>query len=210
MRTKGKITLWNDEKGYGFITPSAGAKQVFFHIKSFTNRKQRPAIDQLVTFSLSRDKKGRPCAVAVTVAGDKQRTGIRRNDSVLSIAAAVVFLVVVCVLAIGGAIPILLAPIYIVVSLITIVIYAWDKSSAQRGAWRTQENTLHLLALVGGWPGALIAQQRLRHKSKKEDFRFVFWLTVVVNCSLLLWMFTASGAALFESLVAVVVGSIEG
>lgn len=38
MRTKGKITFWNDEKGYGFITPSAGLKQVFVHIRAFSNR----------------------------------------------------------------------------------------------------------------------------------------------------------------------------
>ena len=41
--------------------------------------------------------------------------------------------------------------------------------------------TLHGLSLIGGWPGALIAQQVLRHKSRKEEFRFVFWLTVVIN-----------------------------
>jgi len=69
MRTKGKITFWNDEKGYGFITPSAGSKQVFVHIRAFANRNRRPEINHFVTFSQSTDKQGRPCAVRVTLAG---------------------------------------------------------------------------------------------------------------------------------------------
>nr|WP_295768290.1 DUF1294 domain-containing protein [Rhodoferax sp.] len=66
-------------------------------------------------------------------------------------------------------------------SLITFVAYAMDKSAAKRGNWRTPESTLHLLALAGGWPGALCAQKLLRHKSTKPAFRSVFWATVVVN-----------------------------
>ena len=56
-----------------------------------------------------------------------------------------------------------------------------DKAAAQAGRWRTSEATLHLLALAGGWPGALLAQHWLRHKSAKRAFRAVFWVTVVLN-----------------------------
>jgi uncharacterized membrane protein YsdA (DUF1294 family) len=68
------------------------------------------------------------------------------------------------------------------------------------GAWRTAENRLHVLALLGGWPGALIAQQVLRHKSRKASFRFTFWVTVVLNCVALAWLFTAGGAAFVQGL----------
>ncbi|WP_417910014.1 DUF1294 domain-containing protein [Candidatus Electronema sp. PJ] len=74
---------------------------------------------------------------------------------------------------------------YLLISLLTFVIYAKDKSAAAKGSWRIPENTLHFLALIGGWPGALLAQQVLRHKSKKQPFRFVFYLTVLLNCGLL-------------------------
>jgi uncharacterized membrane protein YsdA (DUF1294 family) len=47
------------------------------------------------------------------------------------------------------------------------------------GAIKTPESNLHLLALAGGWPGALFAQQFLRHKSAKAEFRGTFWVTVV-------------------------------
>jgi uncharacterized membrane protein YsdA (DUF1294 family) len=69
----------------------------------------------------------------------------------------------------------------------TYFIYGFDKSAAQNQRWRVAERTLHLLALLGGWPGALCAQQRYRHKSKKSAFLVVFWLTVLVNCSVLGW-----------------------
>jgi uncharacterized membrane protein YsdA (DUF1294 family) len=70
---------------------------------------------------------------------------------------------------------------YAVISLLTFIIYAIDKSAAKAQRRRTSEATLHLLALAGGWPGALLAQQWLRHKSAKRAFRMVFWFTVVLN-----------------------------
>lgn len=70
-------------------------------------------------------------------------------------------------------------------SLLSYAVYAADKQAARQGRRRVPERTLHLLALLGGWPGALLAQQRLRHKSRKAAFRAVFWLTVLLNGALL-------------------------
>jgi uncharacterized membrane protein YsdA (DUF1294 family) len=78
---------------------------------------------------------------------------------------------------------------YLIITLLTFVIYAKDKSAAKKGSWRIPESTLHLLSLLGGWPGALIAQQTLRHKSKKQPFRFVFCITVFLNCSVFAFLF---------------------
>ncbi|MFT5009279.1 MAG: uncharacterized membrane protein YsdA (DUF1294 family) [Granulosicoccus sp.] len=72
-------------------------------------------------------------------------------------------------------------------SLVTFVVYAWDKYAAKKGWRRTSERLLHLLALLGGWPGALLAQQWLRHKTIKRRFRVVFWLTLMVNLGILFW-----------------------
>jgi cold shock CspA family protein len=52
MRTNGKITHWDADRGYGFITPSSGAKQVFVHARAFRNRNRPPEVNQLVTFEL--------------------------------------------------------------------------------------------------------------------------------------------------------------
>ena len=70
---------------------------------------------------------------------------------------------------------------YALLSALTFLVYGIDKSAAQRQAWRVPEANLHLLALLGGWPGATLAQQWLRHKSQKAEFRFVHWLVVLAN-----------------------------
>jgi uncharacterized membrane protein YsdA (DUF1294 family) len=71
--------------------------------------------------------------------------------------------------------------LYIGLSIVTFHIYAVDKTAAKNKRWRTPENTLHLLSLAGGWPGALLAQQLMRHKSAKSSFVEIFWITVAVN-----------------------------
>lgn len=77
--------------------------------------------------------------------------------------------------------PPLVAGAYAVMSLSCFVAYAIDKSAARKGGWRTPERTLLLLGLAGGWPGAILAQQWLRHKTAKRSFRQLFWVTVAAN-----------------------------
>lgn len=110
----------------------------------------------------------------------------------------VCFFALVALLAFMGKIPVVFLSGYLVASLITFLAYAWDKSAAQRHAWRVQESTLHLLALLGGWPGALLAQEKLRHKTQKEPFRRIFWVTVALNCIALGLLMTPQGMAVFK------------
>lgn len=81
-------------------------------------------------------------------------------------------------------------------SLVTVVLYWRDKRAAVRGGWRTPESTLQLWSLAGGWPGALWAQQRFRHKTSKREFRRVFWLMVALNVSAQAWLMSAPAAPL--------------
>ncbi len=100
----------------------------------------------------------------------------------------IVFLALI-LLAMGlGKLPIWILAIYFAMSVCTFFFYAVDKSAATKDRWRTSENTLHGLALFGGWPGAMIAQQSLRHKSTKKTFQMIFWMTVAVNSGLLAWL----------------------
>lgn len=92
-----------------------------------------------------------------------------------------------------GFTPLLLPLIFFVVSVITYFIYAKDKSAAENNEWRTPENTLHIHSILCGWPGAIVAQQRLRHKTRKASFRIVFWLTVIVNVTAIGWLHTEKG-----------------
>lgn len=88
-----------------------------------------------------------------------------------------------------------LALVYLVMSVVAYATYARDKSAARAGRRRTPEKTLHLMALLGGWPGALLAQRRLRHKSSKTSFLVTFWLTVVLNLGALAWLLGAGTIA---------------
>lgn len=101
-----------------------------------------------------------------------------------------------------GYTPPLVALLYVVASVVSYWLYAKDKRAAKKHEWRVPENSLHISAVLCGWPGALIAQQTLRHKTQKVSFRLVFWLTVVLNLSPLVWVHTLQGAEVFQGAAA--------
>jgi uncharacterized membrane protein YsdA (DUF1294 family) len=68
-----------------------------------------------------------------------------------------------------------------VMSLVCFIAYGWDKRQAINGGRRVSEQTLHLMAFLGGWPGALIGQRQFHHKTQKVPFRIVFWMVVVLH-----------------------------
>jgi uncharacterized membrane protein YsdA (DUF1294 family) len=77
--------------------------------------------------------------------------------------------------------PAWLAALYGVMSLTAFAAYGFDKRAAHRGGRRVSEQRLLAIGLLGGWPGALVAQQIFRHKTRKRSFRRAFWATVIVN-----------------------------
>ncbi|MEZ9739923.1 DUF1294 domain-containing protein [Vibrio splendidus] len=95
---------------------------------------------------------------------------------------------------------------YLVVGLMTFFVYAKDKRAAINGNWRVPEKTLHIFSVAGGWLGALIAQEKLRHKTQKQPFRSIYWLTVVINVAAFAWTLTPSGQAIFGRWLSEVIG----
>lgn len=87
-----------------------------------------------------------------------------------------------------GLVPPLLVAAYLALSVMSYLMYRSDKVAAQGNAQRTPEASLHLMDLLGGWPGALIAQQQFRHKTVKRSFQLVFWITVVLNLAAAAWL----------------------
>lgn len=61
------------------------------------------------------------------------------------------------------------------------VAYGLDKRRAQAGDRRISERTLHRLALMGGWPGALAAQRVFRHKTQKVGFRLTLGAIIALH-----------------------------
>ena len=95
------------------------------------------------------------------------------------------FVVLIAALDRSGRLPPAVLPAYLASSAAAFLLYAWDKQAARAGRRRIRENTLHLLALLGGWPGAAVAQRVLRHKSQKPSFQLAFITSVVLNCAAL-------------------------
>lgn len=197
MRYQGKITDWKDDQGFGFITPNGGGKQVFVHIKSFSNRQRRPSDLEVVTYEIARDTKGRTSAEKVRYVGELPPSNASTgNFEFLITTAFLIFIITMCLL---GKLPNAVVWLYLIASTLAFCAYALDKSAAQKNQWRIKESTLHVFALVGGWPGALVAQKMLRHKSKKQSFRVVFWITVLVNCAVFYWLITSTGNYFLKS-----------
>ena len=193
MRFKGKLIKWNTDKAFGFIAPNDGRSHVFIHKSAFANRQRTPKVNDVITFSITKDRDGRYCACGATFSGEKLKKKQPNNANKFSIYLALIFLTAIISAFYLGHFPQKLMFIYCGLSAITFVTYAHDKNKAQRNAWRTQESTLHLLALAGGWPGAALAQQYLRHKSAKQAFRNGFWATVMINLAIFLWLHSSSG-----------------
>jgi len=187
MRFEGIIKTWHDDRGFGFIEPAQGGQEIFVHIRAFRGLRGRPQAAQRVSFEVEIGPQGKKRALNVELArarGSAPRKNRKEGPAqwgTASLFAIPAFLVLVVLGYLFGHPPRWLLLVYPGASLVTFLAYAFDKSAAQRGAWRTSEETLHALALFGGWPGALLAQQMLRHKSVKAEFCAVFWGTVVLN-----------------------------
>lgn len=124
----------------------------------------------------------------------------RHEDSRADLRLVLLFWLFLLACALAGRLPVALLAAWGLVSVLTHGVYWRDKRAAEAGRRRTPERTLHLLALAGGWPGALIAQRSLRHKTVKPAFRAVFWLTVLLNCGFVAWLILPQGRQLLNQL----------
>ncbi|OQX25524.1 MAG: hypothetical protein BWK80_15180 [Desulfobacteraceae bacterium IS3] len=176
-REKGKLVRWNDEKGYGFIRPYKGNNEdIFFHVKSLQHYQRRPQINDILTYDVALDENQKCYAC------DAKIEGVAWSIfTVIWLVATLLFGIYVYFV-IRQLFPFHPLAVYAAMSLLTIRAYSRDKSAAQSGKRRTPEIRLHLLEMLGGWPGALLAQWNYRHKSQKLSYRVVFWMIVVSHC----------------------------
>ncbi|MCW5312623.1 DUF1294 domain-containing protein [Nostoc sp. KVJ3] len=200
---KGQLIRWNDDRGFGFIQPDDGSQEVFLHITALKDVNRRPQIGDFICYQLTASKDGKVRAYNASIervtskssSSSAPNKSISRNvDKSTSLVLQTLLLSLLpglgsihLALTTGNPIPLILYP---VMSLITFGLYADDKSRAQQGRWRTQENTLHLCEFMGGWLGAFVAQQKLHHKSSKVSYQVVFWVITILHIVFWLdWLF---------------------
>jgi len=201
MRFQGKLNGWQDDKGFGFVTPNGGGQQAFVHIKEFANRQRRPLGTEIITYAIAYDPMGRAQAEDIQYADERHNPAPTGAPSVVPLSLAAVFMAALGLAAASGNLPWSVPGAYLAASLTTYAAYWSDKSAARKRQWRTRESTLQLLALACGWPGALLAQYYLRHKSRKKPFLIMFWCAAAANCGALYWLLCAENAGNLRRLV---------
>lgn len=177
---------------------------MFVHIKAFQAAIRRPVEGDLISYAPSVDAKGRINAADVRFAGQRMpppsvrvtrpRMPPRR---VPRMAIGSAFLLAAMATMVIGKIPAGLALAWLLMSVVSYIAYVLDKDAAGKPRrQRTPESTLHMLDLLGGWPGGLIAQGQIRHKTVKSSFQAGFWVTVVANLALTAWLWRSGAAAM--------------
>ncbi|MEH8018575.1 cold shock and DUF1294 domain-containing protein [Rheinheimera muenzenbergensis] len=190
MLVKGKITQWDDDKGFGFIQPLLKGERVFVHIKALQNRSRRPVMGEVVTYTVGKDEQGRLQAQQVTFAGEKRKLKTAKRATTWPLWCVLAFAAVLSVAVAMTKLPLYVPLLYAGLSVVTFMAYWLDKRKAQakQSHKRTPESRLQFMALLGGWPGALLAQSYLRHKSQKRAFLQVFYFAALLNLIALAWL----------------------
>lgn len=186
MKT-GVITRWHSSRGYGFIRPDdPTAGPLFAHISEFTGAGPTPGTGVKVAYRHGVDSQGRTQAVNIAITGSEQ------SPSTLSgtLAAGTTAFAIVGLLTWYGVVSSLLLYGIAGLSFLSFVLYGIDKQAARSRLWRIPENQLHVIALLGGWPGALLAQSFFNHKTRKRSFQGLFLLCVLINVIALAFLLT--------------------
>ncbi|ABQ13498.1 DUF1294 domain-containing protein [Dichelobacter nodosus] len=187
----GTVVYWNDDKGFGFIDTNEKQANVFFHISHFAYENRRPQRGDKVSFLRSPEQtSGKPSAKRVVIQGH-EKTLLSRNvheqqiqhphfvEGCIYVLNDILFFLVLATIS-----PII-AITSAIISVMTVSLYSYDKYAAIHDHQRVPEASLHIAALLGGWPGALIARAFLRHKTKKIRFVLFFWMSIFVNIAMI-------------------------
>jgi len=99
---------------------------------------------------------------------------------------------------------------YLIGSLLSFLLYANDKLRARHGLWRLRENLLHVVDLLGGWPGGYLAQQCFQHKTRKTSFQLEFWIIVAFHNLVLLEVLSGGAVTSIAAREAGIVKRVSG
>lgn len=180
---EGVLVRWNDARGFGFVE-APGGSDVFVHINDFPRGSGRPVRGDRVQVVVAAGVSHRRKAESARLVGVRRMPRGRGYPAWLTVAVLAAALGLTAALAAAGVLSLWVPALVVVMSAVTFGLYASDKRAAVEGRWRVPESTLLVAGLFGGWPGGLLAQRLLRHKTRKRGFLALFWLTVLVDVAL--------------------------
>lgn len=170
----GRIVEWDRERGYGWI--ETDGQRIFLHCRDFIERRKRPEVGDLIRFTAGLGPDGRTCAQGAVHLNDGGGFGVLAMllfIALLGLPVLAIARIPVDLRIVGG--------LALAVNSVTYWSYAHDKARARSKGGRVSEATLHLLELMGGWPGAFVAQRCLRHKCSKRSYQAGFWTVVLIH-----------------------------
>ena len=183
------MVKWNEAGGYGFIKPDGGSlPDVFFHIRDC--KEARPATGSALEYVPRKQPDGRWRAQSVRTAGRRTAAASRteaHRSSGMALPAWIALLLLAGFSAIWtwaslqGLVPAIAQIYMLAINLIAFIAYWRDKRAAVRLGQRTPEVLLHGLEVLGGWPGAWLAQRMLRHKSSKQSYQWAYLSMIAIN-----------------------------
>lgn len=169
----GKIVAWDSKRGFGWL--ECEGERLFVHLREFKGTKITPGLGVEFPFAMGTDVQGRPCAKGVDaslVNGSVKVTG-------WLLLAALLFWPIA---GIANLSELWWIPVLQMAGLSAVIykLYEHDKRQAIYHAWRVPQTIMYLGEMAGGWPGAFIAQRRLRHKSTKKFYQSIFWGIILI------------------------------
>lgn len=203
---QGTVCYWRDDKGFGFLATASG-ERLFFHIRDFeTAPYRRPQQGDLLYFQQGQDKQHRPCALSLQLSAPttalitpSTKTMSDQGPAIYQIQHQAwcfryLFFAVLVLSLLAGSFAFTVPLFYLEASLFTYWLYQIDKKLACSGQQsRLPEESLQMFSLIGGWPGAWLAQKRLHHKVHKAPFQREFRFVIYGNSCFLLWLLSESG-----------------
>jgi uncharacterized membrane protein YsdA (DUF1294 family) len=204
----GRVSQWDAAKGLGFVQAQNDGTKLLLRRADMAGRLRArgPSVGESVRFvPLKSGAQLRATQVhtlapapAPSAAPRPRKPASARAQSSMRLLVIPAFAVVLGALHLQWPLPRPVPVLYGALSMALFAVYAIDKWLSRRdGMSRVAETSLHLIALMGGWPGALLAQHILRHKTAKPAFLRATWAMVAANILLLLLLATPwLGAAL--------------
>jgi uncharacterized membrane protein YsdA (DUF1294 family)/cold shock CspA family protein len=186
------VVEWSEEKGCGFIRPR-GAKetdpQVFVGMASMATRKKKPQVGDVLLYEMvevpntgkNRRLRTPYRAENATFLGEEVPQAPDRRGEMMAVALGVAYLVALGLVSLVQPLARIVLAIDVAAGVIAFILYWYDKNCAEAGRFRVTEAALQGWALVGGWPGAAVAQRVFRHKTRKGSYQNVFRLVIFLN-----------------------------